>query len=89
MNKHALLMLACCLVPLGLLGAVYAFQINLGSLLPFAIVLLCPLMHILMMRGMGHDHSGHQEESQGQADSTPSCHSNGRSAPAEPTASRR
>ncbi len=87
MNKHALLMLACCLVPLALFGAVYASQINLGSLLPFAIVLLCPLMHILMMRGMGHDHSAHQGESP--SGSTPLCHSNDRSAPAEPTASRR
>lgn len=89
MSKHALLMLACCLVPLALLGAVYFARVDLGGVLPFAIILLCPLMHILMMRGMGHDHAGHHEETRGQASATPSCHDNGRSGPVEPTASRR
>jgi hypothetical protein len=51
-------MLACCLIPLGLLAAVMLFNVDLGSVGLFAIVLLCPLLHILMMRGMRHDH-GH------------------------------
>lgn len=44
---------------LGLLGA------PLASLLPFAVVLACPLMMVFMMRGMagghggGEDHAGH------------------------------
>jgi len=43
---------------LGVLG------IPLGTLLPFAIVLVCPLMMLVMMRGMtgmhgGEDHTGH------------------------------
>ena len=39
--------------------------VPLGAVLPFAIVLACPLMMIVMMRGMGgmhgggEDHSGH------------------------------
>ena len=40
------------------------FGVPLGSLLPFAIVLACPLMMFVMMRGMGgmhgaEDHTGH------------------------------
>ncbi|HEU5102400.1 MAG TPA: DUF2933 domain-containing protein [Roseiflexaceae bacterium] len=33
------------------------------GLLPFAFVLLCPLMHLLMMRGMHGGHSGHGDHS--------------------------
>ena len=42
-----------------------AFGAPLASLLPFAIVLACPLMMIFMMKGMagmhgsGEDHTGH------------------------------
>ena len=58
MGKHMLIMLLCCLVPVGLILAVSAFGLSLGplqALLPYALVLLCPLMMIFMMRGMGHD----------------------------------
>ena len=34
---------------------------SLGALLPWAIVLLCPVMMLLMMRGMGHHGSGQEE----------------------------
>ena len=64
MNRHALIMVLCCLVPLGLLAAVSVFGLSLGwlsGLLP----LLCPLMMIFMMRGMGHQHGG-QGQVQGQ-----------------------
>ena len=36
--------------------------VPLGAVVPFAVVLACPLMMIVMMRGMGgggEDHSGH------------------------------
>ena len=41
-----------------------AAGIPLGNLLPFAVVLACPLMMVFMMRGMasghrGEDHTGH------------------------------
>ena len=66
MGKHMLIMLACCLVPIALIVAVSVFGLSLGGLTPFvpyALVLLCPLMMIFMMRGMmqgeGADHSQH------------------------------
>ena len=49
--KHMLMMLVCCLAPI---GAVLLLNLSgyegSGSFLVF---LLCPLMHLFMMRGMG------------------------------------
>ena len=82
-------MLACCLVPLALLAVVAVAGINLGGILPFAIVLLCPLMHVLMMRGMmGHDHTGHQAASDG-GGASESCHGEAATTKIETAGSRR
>lgn len=66
MGKHMLLMLICCLVPIGLILAVSVLGLSLGPLqplVPYAIALMCPLMMIVMMRGMmqgeNDDHSHH------------------------------
>ncbi|MCL4395272.1 MAG: DUF2933 domain-containing protein [Chloroflexi bacterium] len=56
--RHLLIMLACCLIPMALLGAVLLLRIDLGSIGIFALMLLCPLLHVFMMRGMGHRHGG-------------------------------
>ncbi len=45
-------------------AALIAFGAPLGALVPFAFVLVCPLMMVVMMRGMGgmhgrEDHTGH------------------------------
>ena len=64
-SKHMLIMMACCLIPIGLILAVSVFGITLGSLtplLPYAIVLLCPLLMFFMMRGMGHDHNAAENQ---------------------------
>jgi len=59
MIKHTLIMLACCLVPIGLISIALASGITLGGILPYALVLICPISMLLMMRSMGHDHSAH------------------------------
>ncbi|MCL4394268.1 MAG: DUF2933 domain-containing protein [Chloroflexi bacterium] len=59
MGKHMLLMVLCCLVPIALIVAVGVLGLSLGplsGLLPYALVLLCPLMMFFMMRGMSQEH---------------------------------
>lgn len=62
-TSHLILMLLCCLIPIGLIFAVSIFGLSLGPLsayLPFALVLLCPLMMFFMMRGMSNEQdTGH------------------------------
>lgn len=61
-NRHILLMMLCCLIPIALIAAVALFRISFGALtpyLPFVMVLFCPLLMFFMMRGMiGQDHAG-------------------------------
>ena len=61
MNWHVLLMALCCAIPLGLIFALPYLRVSLSSggwLL--LVLLLCPLVHLLMMRrhrGHGHGHN--------------------------------
>jgi 4-amino-4-deoxy-L-arabinose transferase-like glycosyltransferase len=49
MNKrHWIIMLLCCLVPLAALTAIFIFQVNLNTVLLTALVLFCPISHVLM-----------------------------------------
>lgn len=48
--KHMLLMLVCCLAPLGLVLLLQQDG-NVGGA-SYLILLLCPLMHFFMMQGM-------------------------------------
>ena len=51
-GRHMLLMVLGCAIPIVLLLLLPVFKINspaIKSFLPFAVLLLCPLMHIFMM----------------------------------------
>jgi hypothetical protein len=52
-------MAACCLIPIAGFALVSFFNIPLKSVFYFAMILICPLSHILMMKYMGHG-EGHQ-----------------------------
>lgn len=55
-KKHLFIMLACCLVPVAALVAITLFKIPVSTVVYGALLLACPLSHLLMMRFMGHDH---------------------------------
>jgi hypothetical protein len=63
-NKHLVLMILGCMIPMGLFFVLFALGIPLNKVLLFALILLCPLSHIIMMRGMmHHGHDSHASES--------------------------
>lgn len=57
LRNHSLAMILCCAIPLGLF-LILSLTGSLGSWGYYALFLLCPLLHILMMRGhrMTSDH---------------------------------
>lgn len=61
-RKHLILMALGCLLPMAALAAIYLFQMQVSTVLLFGLFLLCPVLHLLMMRDhMGHT-SSHQQE---------------------------
>jgi uncharacterized membrane protein len=62
-KKHALIMLACCLIPVAALIAISVFKIPISAIVYGLILLVCPLSHILMMKFMGHEHQQQNAQS--------------------------
>ena len=56
-QNHVLMMVLCCGIPLVGIMALSSLGV-LGSWGYYALILICPLGHIFMMRGM---HSGHAD----------------------------
>jgi hypothetical protein len=59
-KKHLLIMLACCLLPIAGLALIYLFKVPTSTVLWGAMLLLCPLSHLFMMRFMGHGQNNSQ-----------------------------
>jgi hypothetical protein len=58
-------MVLCCAIPIVGLVAVNVLNVPAGSVLYYGLFLLCPLLHLLMMRGMmgGRGHSPAEQRS--------------------------
>ena len=54
-NKHMLIMVLCCLVPLAILFTVTILGVPLGNIATFALVLMCPLMHLFILHDEGNE----------------------------------
>ena len=48
--KHKVIMILCCLIPLAIFAVLWATGFS-GNYLILAVVLLCPVLHLLMMFG--------------------------------------
>jgi hypothetical protein len=60
-KKHALIMVACCLIPIVAFALISVFRVPVSSLLSIGLVLMCPLSHLLMMKFMMKGHGEHGE----------------------------
>ena len=59
-KKHFLIMIACCVLPILGLALIAIFNIPTNFVLWGAMLLICPLSHVLMMKFMDQEHSTHQ-----------------------------
>lgn len=52
-HKHTLMMVLGCVIPILLIGILWVAGVS-QNILSFGILLLCPIMHLLMMKNMKH-----------------------------------
>lgn len=62
-RNHVLWMIICCVGPAVALAAVFVFNNPTTTVVLAALVLFCPLSHILMMNSAHHDHAPQVHES--------------------------
>lgn len=67
-KKHIIILLLCCLIPVVAIAAILLFRLSVNQVLLLALVLLCPLSHLLMMKFMPHDESHFQGQTHGHHD---------------------
>lgn len=56
LGKVGLVIIVGCVLPLAVLAAIFYFDLPMNTIVIGALILLCPLSHIFMMRFMGHQH---------------------------------
>ncbi len=52
-HRHTLMMVLGCVIPLVILGVLWFAGVS-QNILYFGILLLCPIMHLVMMKNMKH-----------------------------------
>ncbi len=54
-KKHAILMVACCLIPVAGLAAIYLFKLPFNAVLIGLMLVVCPLSHLFTMNSISHE----------------------------------
>lgn len=58
-KKMTYIMIACCVIGMGAVAAIFLFQVPVNNVLIGLLLLVCPLSHFLMMGMMGKEHEEH------------------------------
>lgn len=70
-KKHTLIMMACCVIGMGAVAAVFLFKVPVNNVLFALMLMICPLSHFLMMGMMGKNHDQHQHSTPETSQSKP------------------
>ena len=70
-KKHTLIMMACCVIGMGAVAAVFLFKVPVNNVLFSLMLMICPFSHFLMMGMMGKNHDQHQHSTPETSQSKP------------------